>query len=308
MRLTFWKVQSIGNDFVLVHLPDVETAARERVPRGAIPDIEAFLPMLAKALCQRRFCIGSDGLLVIGRDHDRLTLRMFNPDGTEDFCGNGLRCAAVHAHRQGWTGEALEIEHGGLTVPAQLLGGGLVRTVIGPADYTPSKVPIRARGEVFNEAVWSGMIDGMALNFFGSALTTGSTHVVIPTIELPDDHSFEAISRRIETDARFPRQTSVIWCQETAPMRLKVRIWERGAGETLGCGTGSAAAAADYMRRRSAAGLIEVENPGGTVRVSAPSWNGRLTVEGVAEELYEGVVDLPSPGESLAQPEALVSR
>src|SRR5438132_8303259 len=89
--LRFSKVQSIGNDFVLVHLDEVNPAE---------------LPELARQLCDRHFSIGGDGLLAISPQDGDILLRMFNSDGSEDFCGNGLRCAAVYALRQGWTGRS----------------------------------------------------------------------------------------------------------------------------------------------------------------------------------------------------------
>ncbi len=134
------------------------------------------------------------------------------------------------------------------------------------------------------------------MSLFGSALTTGSTHVVIPTAALPDDDSFRSVSPKIENDPQFPQRTSVIWSQEIEPMRLRLRIWERGVGETQGCGTGSAAAAVDYLRRKGKGGAVEVENPGGTLRVSMPSWDGPIEVEGVAEAVYSGEYHWPPAG------------
>jgi diaminopimelate epimerase len=270
--LTFWKVQSIGNHFPLVHLSDV---APER------------LPELAIALCRDRFAVGGDGLLAVGMEDDALRLRMFNPDGTEDFCGNGLRCAARHAHSQGWVGDRFVIRHLEREVPTTVNESGRIATVIGLASYEPEKIPLIG-SELFDREVWAGMDAGMPWVLRGSVLTTGSTHTVIPTMALPDDDSFRAISAKIEHDPKFPQRTSVIWSREAAPMRLQIRIWERGVGETFGCGTGSSAAAADYLRRRGGGGTLEVQNPGGSVLVTMGRWNEPITVEGYAFEPYRG--------------------
>ena len=110
MKIPFWKVEAIGNDFVLVHLDGLDPNS---------------LPDLARRVSPRRFGVGSDGLLAVGTLDGRLVLRMFNPDGSEDFCGNGLRCAAWHAvleaehGRPMVAGSAFEIMHGGLVMPAK---------------------------------------------------------------------------------------------------------------------------------------------------------------------------------------------
>jgi diaminopimelate epimerase len=166
--------------------------------------------------------------------------------------------------------------------------GETVRTEIGSASYDPEQVPTTGIGELFNGNVWSGMDSGMPLSLPGSALTTGSTHVIIPTYALPDDDSFKSVSPKIEVDSKFPQRASVIWSQEIEPMKLKIRIWERGVGETLGCGTGSAAAAVDYLRRKQKGGKVEVQNPGGVVSVSMDNWSAPITIEGTAEQVYSG--------------------
>jgi diaminopimelate epimerase len=215
---------------------------------------------------------------------------MFNPDGSEDFCGNGIRCAARHAFDMGWVGFAFIVKHLDRDVPTTV-EGEKISTVIGRADYTPERVP-QKNGELFNETVWSGMDSGMPLSLFGSALTTGSTHVVIPTSMLPEDDSFRAISSKIEVDPLYPNRTSVIWSQEVAPMKLQIRIWERAVGETMGCGTGSSAAAVDYLRRKRIGGTVEVVNPGGSVFVTMDSWDAAITVVGHAQAVYEGAIRL----------------
>ena len=160
VRIPFWKLQSIGNDFPLVHLADLRAllsaGARDRAesarppaaecfvaPDAGATDLDGLLARLAVAMADRRFGVGGDGLLAAeALGEGRVGLRMFNPDGTEDFCGNGLRCAAVHAHRRGWVGEAFVVEHLGREVAVRL-GDGRVTTDLGGATYAPAEVPIQ---------------------------------------------------------------------------------------------------------------------------------------------------------------------
>jgi len=186
----------------------------------------------------------------------------------------------------GWVGFDFVVKHLDRDVTTSI-EGDKISTVIGNADYTPEKVP-QKNGELFNETVWSGMDSGMPLSLFGSALTTGSTHVVIPTSVLPEDDGFRSISAKIEVDPLYPKRTSVIWSKEVEPMKLQIRIWERAVGETLGCGTGSSAAAADYLRRKRVGGTVEVVNPGGSIFVTMDSWSAPITVVGEAQAVYSG--------------------
>ena len=270
MARRFWKLESIGNDFPLIHLEEGLDYAN-----------------LAIRMADRHFGIGGDGLLAVGMEDDAVRLRMFNPDGTEDFCGNGIRIAALHAHQQGWVGTSFSIKHLDREVPIQI-EGDVIKSQIGVASYDPDLIPARSSGEPFDVNIWTGMDAGTPLSIFGSALTTGSTHTVIPTAALPDDETFKSISSKIEVDVKFPDRTSVIWSREVEPNVLEIRIWERGVGETLGCGTGSSAAAVDYLRRKQRGGRVEVRNPGGTIFVTMDKWSAPITIEGTAREVYSG--------------------
>lgn len=299
-RIPFWKLQSIGNDFPLVHLDDVRglldfadvehaAIAPETVPASPSPekDATAFLSRLSIAICDRRFGVGGDGLLAAGMEGEALRLRMFNPDGTEDFCGNGIRCAAVHAHAMCWVGEEFVVRHLDREVPTRI-GEGRVETTLGSASYDSKRVPHTRYGDLFNTTVWSGMVDGHPMSLFGSSLTTGSTHTVILTDRLPDQESFEAVSPKIEVAPLWPDRTSVIWTQEVEPDHLKLLIWERGVGETLGCGTGASAAAVDYLRRKGRGGTVTVESKGGVLQARLAAWDAPITLIGVAEGVFRG--------------------
>jgi diaminopimelate epimerase len=311
IRIPFTKVESIGNDFVLVHLDEMAEAGtflskernREQSGGGQAcavcePAVD-FLSHLAVHICERRFGVGSDGLLAVGKEGDAIRLRMFNPDGSEDFCGNGLRCTALHANRLGMAGDEMTIRHLNQEVLAEVLPDGRIKTLYGHADYAPDNIPVHFLEDperTFDRpSLWDGTVMGRSVSLSGSALTTGSTHVVIPVDKLPDDDLFLAASPHIENRREFPERTSVIWSHETAPMSLEIRIWERGAGETLGCGTGSSAAAADYLRRKGTGGTVAVHNKGGAVEVSIPTWDGSITAVGTAHEHFSGEYLLREP-------------
>lgn len=264
--IRFTKTQSIGNDFVLV----LDAAI------SAVPDLSA----LAIAACDRHRGIGADGLLVLGQGP---TLRMFNPDGTEDFCGNGIRCAAAIAHELGWFTDSTELEHFGRMVRVHVDPAGPVATELGRCSYEPANIPVADTEEVFLRDV---EIAGETLTL--STLSTGTAHTVIVVPELPTDERFRAISADLEVHALFPERTSVCWVQPHDEHTIQLRIWERGVGETLGCGTGSAASAAQWMRMNGSRGPVKVINRGGELTVNAESWDAPLTLIGVPHQVFTG--------------------
>lgn len=264
----FTKVESVGNDFVL--LEEGVLAADQ-------------LPDFARFVSDRHFCVGSDGLLVVGRDP--LRLRMFNPDGSEDFCGNGIRCAAHYAAFHGWFAGTAKLWHLDRTLQVTLLPNGSIQTDMPPASFSPESVPVQADAEVFSTKL---EVNGRKLEI--SSLTTGSTHTVLLVDRLPGNDEFFAIGPALEHHPLFPERTSVIWAKPESADTLRLRIWERGAGETMGCGTGSSAAAVVWARKTGFSGTVQVHNPGGTIFVRLDKWNSPLETEGSAKILYTGKV------------------
>jgi diaminopimelate epimerase len=280
MTIPFTKVQSIGNDFVLVDLgcfPKQSDLDRN-------PSESHLIEFMIKA-CARRFGVGSDGLLGVQREGDGLRVRMFNPDGTEDFCGNGLRCAAHWAYRHRWVGKEFVAMHLGREVAVRIDPEEmLIKTQIGLACFDPKSIPLApGTGELFESKV-----DVKGEVVILSAVSTGTAHTIIFVDALPDDEKFLRLSPALEHHALFPERTSVIWTRIVDTRQLELRIWERGVGETMGCGTGTTAAAATYMRKARQSGTILVKNPGGMLQVSAPSWDAPLWLEGKAQMVYEG--------------------
>lgn len=259
----FRKVQSIGNDFVLVAWRDL--------PEDPAPFV--------REICARRFGVGSDGLLAYLVEGDTVRQRMWNPDGTEDFCGNGLRCTAVALAQAGEIPSRFEFVHGGQRIPCRVVGLEAV-LVLPPEAWEPRLVPHARQDEWFAQPL--ALPGGETVE--GSALSTGSTHCVILADPGPD---FERLSRAIEMHADFPQRTSVIWVTEVTADRIRVRIWERGVGETLGCGTGAAAAVAVIWRHQGQEAPIRVDSPGGSLCIARDA-DGGLRSTGTAQVVFRG--------------------
>lgn len=271
--LKFWKYQSVGNDFVILH----EDCWNSLGKLGL--DATRIIPLI----CDRKTGLGADGVLVVSQLNGEVHLKMFNADGTEDFCGNGIRCCARQAYDLGWVGEDFGITHFGRRVRCQV-DKNHISTDLGFATYDHRLIPTNAEGELFLADL--PMPTGERLQI--STLSTGTAHTIIHVPELPTDDLFFAASPVIEHHPLFPERTSVIWCEVLSDHHLRLRIWERGVGETLGCGTGSAAAAADWMRRNGSGGRIDITSKGGKLTVSADQWDCPLTISGVAEEVFSG--------------------
>jgi diaminopimelate epimerase len=266
--MKFYKYESIGNDFVLVE--NSESAGKS-------------LTEIAIQLCDRRFGIGGDGLLILDPSIDPLPMRMFNPDGTEDFCGNGLRCAALHMALEHNAGKQLTILHGGVTIPVEFTVGGWIDVTLPPPSFEPRSIPlVEGIGEVFDRNLHiSGYTETL------TSVSTGSTHTVVIKDSPMSEQEFRDVSPALEHHEWFPKRTSVIWAWQTGPKSFQIRIWERGVGETLGCGTGSAALAAYWFRKNPNALALEIRNPGGEV-AAAKGAGGSIVISARAKKVFAG--------------------
>jgi diaminopimelate epimerase len=273
----FTKMEAVGNDFVLVdgrRLPGLDW------------------PALAVAMCRRRVGIGADGLLVLLPSAVAdVRMRMFNPDGTEDHCGNGLRCVSVYYVRHQGTGPTADllVETNAGTRAAHVFrqdGVPMVRVEMGSPGLHPEEIPARFTGDT----VVDRPLDVQGREVRVTSVSVGTAHTVIFAPESAWAGDFEALSPAVEHHQAYPERTSVLWTDASDPSRLRVRIWERGVGETLGCGTGACAVAvAARLRSRDAAfpDAVDVVSAGGTLRVE---WDGRgpIYLTGPAHEVYHG--------------------
>ncbi len=267
--LAFIKMQGVGNDFVLVDA------------RGG-PKHE--WPSLARRLCDRHFGVGADGLLLVTQEEGAdVGMRMFNPDGTEDFCGNGLRCVARYVADGQPQRRNLSIATIAGLRAARILDDGQVQVEMQQPAFHPSDIPMLVEGDRVVD--YDLPLEGGPIRI--TALSTGSTHAVAFVDDLPDDETFLRISPLVENHPFFPERTSVMWTRVSDRHSIRLRIWERGAGETLGCGTGACAAMAAARVQGLVDSEVTVSSRGGEVMVQ---WEpgGKLLKTGPAEYVFEG--------------------
>jgi len=265
-----------GNDFVLL---DLFATGNTR------PDEE--WPALARAMCDRHFGIGSDGLLlVLPSDVADARMRMFNPDGSESAsCGNGIRCLGRFLHdRYGLGGDGLSVETGAGIGAISIHDNGSVTVDMGRPIFSPADIPILFGGE--NALDVALTIDGERLTV--SCVSMGNPHAV--TFVDGDrlaTYPLEAIGPKIEHYDLFPQRTNFEVCEVLDERNLRVRVWERGAGITLACGTGACASAVIATTMGRVRQPVNVELPGGVLTID---WHegGPVLMTGPTKYVFTG--------------------
>ena len=275
--MRFSKMHGAGNDFVVL------------APDNPDADWEA----LARALCDRHFGVGADGLLLaLPSSRCDIRMRMFNPDGSEaEMCGNGIRCLAKYAVESGLAqarGDAVTVETLAGDLRCKLSGAGgrveRVRVAMGVPRFAPAEIPVLAEGEgpVRNLVLVAG---GCELSL--TCVSMGNPHAVFFAEDPIDRIELERLGPLVERHPAFPRRVNFEVVNDVERGRVRARVWERGAGLTLACGTGAcavgvAAHLAGYSDRRTS-----VELPGGTLEIE---WDGagEVFLTGPAVEVFRG--------------------
>jgi len=289
VTLPFTKMQGTGNDFVLLD--------------GLSNNLEGLhLEEMSKKLLDRRFGIGADQLLLLlpsGKADFRM--RIFNADGSEvEMCGNGIRCLAKYIWTKGLSPkEVLQIEtQAGIIKPAKD-ENGLIRVDMGRPRLGPADVPVDLRNMEPQDAMsatLSGKVEDYPLKvddreFKITCVSMGNPHAVI-FVDYVEDFPVRHYGPIIETHPLFPERTNVEFVQIINREEIKMRVWERGSGETLACGTGASASAVAASLKGLTERRVKVRLLGGELIIDWKE-NGNLYMTGPAEEVFTGEIDIP---------------
>ena len=276
MRLKFTKMHGLGNDFIVFDAPRPH---------------EVPTPAQLRRLADRRTGIGFDQALVLSAPRSPGTdvyYRIFNADGTEvEQCGNGARCiATLVARRNARRERPMRLGSPGGVVDAVMRDDGLVSVAFGLPDFDPRSLPFEAAAEAASYRIdlSSGPVE------FG-AVSIGNPHAVIRVASVADA-PVDTVGPAMENHARFPRRVNVGFVEIVSPEHVRLRVFERGTGETLACGTGACAAVAIGRRHGPLAEEVRVDTRGGRLIVG---WRGPgepIWLTGPAETSFEGQVEL----------------
>lgn len=274
--MRFVKVHGLGNDFVLVNTME----------ENSLP---ADLAGLAVNVCRRHFGVGADGLVLIKPgDGADLTMQIINSDGSEaEMCGNAIRCVAKYAYERGMvTKQIMRVRTAaGIMVPELVMENGMVRAVrvdMGEPRLEREQIPMHGPpGRVINEPLQAG-----ADTFYVTAVSMGNPHCVL---FVPDAAAvpLENLGPLLEHHPSFPRKTNVEFVQVLGNGEVRMRVWERGAGPTMACGTGACAVAAASCLNGHTGKKVRVHLEAGALDIEWAE-NGHIYMTGPAEEVFSG--------------------
>lgn len=272
----FTKMHGAGNDFVLLDRRH--------------PDLPPPTPAQCRVLADRRHGAGCDQILTVEAPRTDAALasyRIWNADGSSvGQCGNGARCVAAWLLREGAaprTGFVLDSPTRSHAV--QVLDDGRIRIEMGCPDFTPEHIPLHG---FERQAQYTIDQDDLPVHF--AAVSMGNPHAVIVTDDL-DATPVQRVAMVLQQHPAFPESVNVGFVQVESAQRIRLRVYERGAGETLACGSGACAAAAVLMHAGTTDRSLDVQLPGGLLHVDWPSDGASLSLSGPATFVYEGRLD-----------------
>lgn len=272
MHVPFTKMHGLGNDFVLIRGDGLPVPSPERI----------------RQLADRHRGIGFDQLLWLGppgQPDQAASYRIFNTDGSEaEQCGNGARCIARLIARPGQRN--LRLAHGGGSVSARLEDDGEITVEMAVPDLRPGAVPFTTPAEATRYRVIAG---GETLEV--GVVSMGNPHAVLQVTDVA--HAPVArLGPLLERHEQFPNRANIGFMQVVAPDRVRLRVFERGVGETAACGTGACAAVVVGRTWNLLGPRVTVDLPGGTLRIRWEGPGHPVWMTGEAVTVFEGTIEL----------------
>ena len=277
--IKFTKMHGLGNDYVYMD------AIHQKIENES---------SLAQFVSNRHFGIGSDGLILISKsDVADFKMRMFNSDGSEaEMCGNGIRCVGKFVYDKGLTDKTtvtVETLAGIKTLELNTKGGKVetVKVDMGEPILSPKEIPVISD----EEPVKNLMLEAEGRKFKFTCVSMGNPHA-ITEVENTEKFDVEKYGKVLEVDKAFPNKTNVEFIQIIDKNHVKMRVWERGAGETLACGTGACATAVACYLNGKTDRNVEVELLGGKLFIEWNEENNHIYMIGPAVTVFEGVIEI----------------
>lgn len=293
MEIKFTKMHALGNDFIVIDDRDSKLRNVSRI---------------SGILCHRKFGIGADQLLLLGHSKTAdFRMRIFNPDGSEvEMCGNGIRCLGKYiwdnvllcddtnfARKYCQSIESLAIETlAGIKYIYK--SGSLYRIDMGEPVFEPAKIPL------VSKTVQTRLTDGKVIQYPLKAgnkthkitcVSMGNPHAVI-IVNNVDSVQLNEIGPLIENHKLFPNRTNVEFVQPQGKGSIKMRVWERGAGETMACGTGASASAVATAILGLTGRKVNVHLPGGKLLIYWSEKDNHVYMTGPAVSVFEGTIEI----------------
>jgi len=287
MNIPFVKMQGAGNDYIYLDLVKEE--------------IELDFASLAADISDRHFGVGGDGLVLIMRSGEAdFRMRMFNADGSEaEMCGNAVRCVGKYVYDSGYTSSD--------TISVQTLAGIKHLTVVQKGDDAYMRDAHMHGASMLTVDMGEPVLDGKSIpvnvdenpvldleveGFTGTAVSMGNPHFVIFVDRVTDDLVLNH-GPRIEVAPVFPRKVNVEFVQVLDSGSTVLRVWERGSGETLACGTGACASVVAGVLNGLHSREVSVSLLGGVLRIAWNEKNNRVYLTGPAVEVFRGTFNVP---------------
>ncbi len=274
MKLLFTKMQGAGNDFIVID-----------GRKGALPNPKKTI----RRLCDRRLGIGADQVLVLKNSRKAdFRMEIFNPDGAEaEMCGNGLRAIARYIKDQKFSAKpALKVETRAGVQRVESQGRNRYRVDMGEPILKGKLIPVNLAGRVINRPI---RVDGKVFRI--TCVSMGNPHCVVCVDDLKD-FPIALYGPMLEKHHLFPKRTNVEFVRVLGPHEIEMRVWERGAGETLACGSGACAAVVASAMNSLTDRRVEVKLTGGTLQIEWPREDNHVYMTGPAETVFQGEIEV----------------
>lgn len=276
MQLSFTKMHGLGNDFIVIN---------------ALKNAFSLAPEHIQKLADRHTGVGFDQLLVVeppSVPEAEFNYRIFNADGREvEQCGNGARCFARYITEKKLTSSRdISVKTNTGLITLRCLDNGLVLVDMGIPILAPERIPFIADEQAVCYRI---TVDGQTLDV--SAVSMGNPHVVL-TVEDVESAPLEILGPLLESHVRFPQRVNVGFMQIVSSEQIKLRVYERGVGETQACGSGACAAVVAGRLQGRLNDTVNVDLMGGRLVITWPGQSTPVTMTGPAEFVYEGSIEL----------------